>query len=79
MTDKNKDNASMELMHELMKQMHGSLARIEKDTGELKQGQIRIRDDLNTMRGDDLRLERMIAELDSRLERIEKRLDLVEA
>lgn len=40
---------------------------------------IRIREEINVLRGDDLRLEIMQAQMDHRLARIEQRLQLAEA
>lgn len=40
---------------------------------------IRVREDINALRGDDLRRESLQAQMDTRLQRIENRLDLTDA
>ena len=78
MAEDSEDNTENFIL-EYLKAIRASQERVETEVGDLKQGQIRIRNDINDLRGDNLRLERMIAEIGVRVERIEKRLDLVEA
>jgi hypothetical protein len=40
---------------------------------------IRVREDINSLRGDDLRRETLQAQMDTRLQRIETRLNLTDA
>jgi archaellum component FlaC len=73
------ENVTNELMYELLKQIQGDVSHLKTAVHELKQGQIRIRNDIHELKGDVLRLEQSNAGIEIRLDRIEKRLDLVEA
>ncbi|MDO9459800.1 MAG: hypothetical protein Q7N95_06750 [Alphaproteobacteria bacterium] len=68
-----------ELIYEILKQIQERLNRHELMLKDLQTGQIRIREELNGLRGDDIRREVMQARMDQRLERIENRLNLSDA
>jgi hypothetical protein len=72
-------DADMKLMHEILKKLQDGQARIIETLADHSQQFIAIRDDIHGVRGDVLRLERSIAETKVRLERIERRLELVDA
>ena len=46
--------------------------------GELKSGQLSIREDVNSLRGDILRLERGVAAVEVDTDRIKARLDIID-
>ena len=71
--------ADENLMLEILKQIQSGMSVIKKDIQELKQGQVRIREDINISAGHVISLEKSVLDLDERVQRIEKRLDLVEA
>ena len=71
--------ADQNLMLEILKQIQGDMAVVIKDVQELKSGQIRIREDIHSQSGHIISLEKSVLDLDERVQRIEKRLDLVEA
>lgn len=71
--------SDQDLMLEILKQLQADLSSVKKDVGELKEGQIRIREDVHSLSGHVLSLERTQHAFDNRLQRIEKRLDLVDA
>jgi len=73
------ENITNELMYEVLKAIQDKLDRHERILKDLQTGQIRIREELNGLRGDDLRRETMQAHMDHRLDRIEKRLNLTDA
>lgn len=68
-----------ELMFEVMKAMQHRLDGIDRHLKDILHGQIRLREEVNGLRGDDLRRETLQAQMDSRLERIENRLNLTDA
>ena len=70
---------NQDLMLEILKQLQTDLSSVKKDVGELKEGQIRIREDVNSLSGHVLSLERTQHAFDNRLQRIEKRLGLIDA
>lgn len=56
-----------------------SVAFIKSDLADVKAMQLRMREDINRFAGDFLRVERMEAETQVRLDRIESRLNLSDA
>ena len=66
-----------ELMYEVLKSIQARLDAMDRSIKELAHGQIRVREDLNNFHRDTIRLEVQIAEVDNRLERIEKRIETV--
>lgn len=71
--------ADQSLVLEILKKIQGDTSAMKADIQELKQGQVRIREDLHINSGHVISLEKSILDLDQRVQRIEKRLDLVEA
>jgi hypothetical protein len=70
---------SNELLFEVLKQVQGSLSEVRATLGDVVAQIIRVREDINNLRSDDLRRERVQAQMDVRLERIEARLSLNDA
>ena len=68
-----------ELMFEVLKAMQQRLDGIDRHLKDLVHGQIRLREEVNRLRGDDLRRETLQTQMDNRLERIEVRLNLNDA
>ena len=73
------DIVTNELMFEILKQIQERLAKIESILVDHTHQLIRVREELNGLRGDDIRREVLQAQMDHRLERIEKRLSLSDA
>ncbi len=73
------ENVTNELIFEVLKQIQERLSRHEQMLKDLQAGQVRIREELNGLRGDDIRREIQQARMDQRLERIENRLNLSDA
>jgi hypothetical protein len=70
------ENVTNELIYEVLKQLQAGQAEMKVALADHTRQLIRIREDINNLRGDDLRLETLHAQMDVRLERIEKRLNL---
>jgi hypothetical protein len=68
-----------ELMYNILKQIQATLAEMKATQLEHSRTLIRVREDINSLRGDDLRRETLQAQMDVRLERIEARLNLHDA
>jgi hypothetical protein len=68
-----------ELMLEILKSLQSGQTEIKAVLADHTRQLIRIREDINALRGDDLRRESIQAQMDARLQRIETRLDLTEA
>ena len=68
-----------ELMYGILKQIQATLAEVKSAQLEHSRQLIRVREDINALRGDDLRRETLQAQMDVRLERIETRLSLHDA
>ena len=73
------ENVTNELIFDVLKQIQERLSRHEQMLKDLQAGQVRIREELNGLRGDDIRREIQQARMDQRLERIENRLNLSDA
>lgn len=67
-----------ELIYEVLKQLQTSVSDIKATQADHTRQLIKIREDINGLRGDDLRRESMQAQIDTRLDRIETRLNLNE-
>lgn len=65
-----------ELMFEILKSIQLRLDGMDRHLKDIAHGQIRIREDLNNFHRDAIRLETQVAEVTTRLERIEIRLSL---
>ena len=66
-------------MYDILKQIQATLAEVKSAQREHSRQLIRVREDINALRGDDLRRETLQAQMDVRLERIETRLRLHDA
>lgn len=69
---------SNELIIEILKSIQGAVAEVRATQADHTRQLLRIREDINGLRGDDLRRETMQAQMDSRLDRIEVRLNLTD-
>lgn len=67
---------SNELIYEVLKQLQGGQAEMKATLADVVRQLIRVREDVNNLRGDDLRRETLQAQMDMRLQRIEARLNL---
>lgn len=70
------ENITNELIYEVLKQLQSDMASLKLTLADLTRQSIRVREDINGLRGDDLRRETMQAQMDQRLQRIENRLIL---
>lgn len=68
-----------ELMYEVLKAIQSQLVNVNDTLADHTDQFLRVRNDINELRKDDLRIESMQAKMESRLERIERRLNLVDA
>jgi len=68
-----------ELMYEVLKKVQADVAFMKADLSDVKAMQLRMREDINRFAGDFLRVERMEAQTQHRLDRIERRLELTDA
>ncbi len=68
-----------ELLYEILKKLQTDMAEVKNTLGDHGHQLIRIREEINMLRGDDLRRETMQAQMGHRLERIEQRLQLTDA
>ena len=73
------ENITNELMYEILKQLQGEVARVRATLADHTHQLIRLREDINGLRGDELRRETLQAQMDHRLQRIENRLNLSDA
>jgi len=73
------EKVTNELIYEILKAIQEKLDRHERILKDLHAGQIRVREEINSLRGDDLRRETLQAQMDHRLDRIETRLNLSDA
>ena len=68
-----------ELLYEVLKRLQSDMGEVKKTLADHGHQLIRIREEINSLRGDDLRRENIQAQMDHRLERIETRLNLTDA
>jgi hypothetical protein len=68
-----------ELLYEVLKKVQADVAFMKSDLADVKAMQLRMREDMNRFASDFLRVERMEAETQIRLDRIEQRLNLSDA
>ena len=68
-----------ELIYEVLKKLQAGQAEMKATLGDVVTQVIRVREDISNLRSDDLRRERVQAQMDVRLERIEARLNLNDA
>ncbi len=70
---------SNELIYEVLKKIQADVAHIKARVDDHDQQFIALREQVHSLQGDVLRLERQGATVSHRLERIEQRLGLVDA
>ena len=70
------ENVTNELLYEILKQLQIDVADVKRMLTDHTRQLIGIRQDINNLRGDDLRRETIQTQMDVRLERIENRLNL---
>lgn len=63
----------------ILQQLHADLAEVKTTLADHSRQFIRVREDINDLRGDGLRRESLQAQMDVRLQRIENRLNLTDA
>jgi hypothetical protein len=68
-----------ELILEILKSLQPDQAEIKATLADHTHQLIRVREDINALRSDDLRRESLQAQMDTRLQRIENRLNLSDA
>jgi hypothetical protein len=66
-------------MYEVLKQIQAGQVEIKGILNDHTRQLIRIREDINSLRSDDLRHEALQAQMDTRLQRIETSLELSDA
>jgi parvulin-like peptidyl-prolyl isomerase len=72
-------NVTNELIYDVLKQVQADVAEVKGTLADHTRQFIRVREDINSLRGDDLRRESLQTQMDVRLQRIEKRLNLSDA
>ena len=68
-----------ELLYEILKSIQTGQAEIKATLADHTHQLIRVREKINALRSDDLRRESLQAQMDTRLQRIENRLNLTDA
>lgn len=71
--------ATNDLIYEVLRQLQAGISEVKGTLQDHTQMLIKIREEIHTLRGDDLRREAMQAQMDFRLERMESRLNLRDA
>ena len=72
-------NVTNELIYDVLKQVQADVAEVKGTLADHTRQFIRVREDINNLRGDDLRRESLQTQMDVRLQRIEKCLNLSDA
>jgi hypothetical protein len=70
------ENVTNELLHDVLKKLQAGQAEMKATLSDVVAQLIRVREDIHGLRSDDLRRERVQAQMDVRLERIENRLNV---
>jgi hypothetical protein len=68
-----------ELIYEILKSLQAGQTEIKATLSDHTHQLIRVREEINALRSDDLRRESLQAQMDTRLQRIENRLHLTDA
>ena len=68
-----------QLLYEILKTIQSGQVELKAALGDQPRQLIRIRKEINSLRGDDLRREALQAQMDVRLDRIEHRINLTDA
>ncbi|PYE89739.1 hypothetical protein [Phyllobacterium leguminum] len=69
---------SQDLLHELLRRMHQRFDKLDHAISELRSDNVAIRNQIHTMQGDVNGVRASMAHIETRLDRIENRLDLHE-
>ena len=72
-------NVTNELIYDVLKQVQADVAEVKGTLADHTRQFIRVREDINNLRGDGLRRESLQTQMDVQLQRIEKRLNLSDA
>lgn len=72
-------DATNDLIYEVLKDVQGRMTRMEHSLRELTLGQVSIRQDIHGLEGHILRHDANFVQVKERLDRIEKRLGLIDA
>ena len=72
-------DANNQLLYEILKTIQSGQAELKAALADQSRQLIKIREEINSLRGDDLRREALQAQMDVRLDRIEHRLNLTDA
>ncbi|NCC23051.1 MAG: hypothetical protein EOM26_11425 [Alphaproteobacteria bacterium] len=67
-----------ELILDHLRAIRSDIAEMKADIHDLKTGQLSVREQLNSMQRDNIRVERALASVEHDIERIKTRLDLTE-
>jgi predicted nucleic acid-binding Zn-ribbon protein len=70
------ESVTSDLIYEVLKKVQHTITRMDAKLDDHSRQFIALREQLHTMDGNALRQERLIATLESRIERIENRLEL---
>ena len=70
---------SNEPIYEILKSIQAGQGEIKATLSDHTHQLIRVREEINALRSDDLRRESLQAQMDTRLQRIENRLNLADA
>ena len=68
-----------QLLYEILKTIQSGQAELKAALADQSRQLIKIREEINSLRGDDLRREALQAQMDVRLDRIEHRINLTDA
>lgn len=68
-----------EIIYEVLKKIQSEVSGLKQTLADHTHHLLRLREDVNNLRSDDLRRETLQAQMDVRLERIETRLNLTDA
>lgn len=73
------DSVTNELMYEVLKDIRKAISHQGDSLREISDGLLRVREDLHSLTGHHLRLERQVAEIDLKIDRLNIRTGLVDA
>ncbi len=68
-----------DIIYEILKKIQAEIGAVKQTQGDHTHHLLRLREEVNNLRSDDLRRENLQAQMDVRLERIETRLNLSDA
>ena len=67
-----------ELIYEVLKNIQKRLDKHDHQFADLQRGMLQLREDVHSLRGDRIHYDKYFADIEARLDRVEKRLDLVD-